>query len=74
MANNKDNMKIYTADVIKYDSFITRASWRLKSPATRLLFPQTVQVNINKNIKTVRYWPFVWESPCDRWIPHTIGQ
>ena len=47
------------------------ARWRLKSPASRLLF---VQAQIKENIKAPRHWPLWGEFTCDRWIPRTEGQ
>ena len=43
----------------RYDnrSDVTRESWRLNSPATRLLVQQLVRSNIITNIKARHFWP-----------------
>ena len=38
-------------------SDVTRPSWRLKSPATRLFAQQFIQADIEENIKGLHHWP-----------------
>ena len=38
---------------------VTWASWHLKLPVTQLFIQQVVQAKINKNVKSLHYWPFV---------------
>ena len=47
---------------------ITRTSWRLKSPLTRLFIQQLVQANIKENIKTLHYWPLLVKE-FHSWFP-----
>ena len=45
------------------------ASWRLKSPASRLFSQSFVQAYIKENIRAQRYWPVWAESTDDQWFP-----
>ena len=61
-------------DLAHHCSDVTEASWHVKSPASRPLVQQLVQVNMKENIYAMHHWPFVRESTSHRLIPHTKGQ
>ena len=43
------------------------AIWRLKSPASPLLFQPFIQKQIKENIKAPRHWPLCGEFTGDKW-------
>ena len=49
------------------------ASWRVKSPASRLFILQLIQAQIKENVKASRHWPLWGELTSDRWIRRTRG-
>ena len=50
------------------------ATWRLKSPASRLFTRPFIQAQIKENTKAPRHWPLCGEFTGDRWTPRTNGQ
>ena len=49
----------FPGNMVKHCTDVTRASWRLKSPVTRLFVQVCVQSNINENNKTAHHYS-VW--------------
>ena len=49
-------------------SYISWASWCLKSQANRLFVKQLIQASNKTDIKVPRHWPFVRECNAGRWI------
>ena len=50
------------------------ATWRLKSPASRLFAQPFVQVHTKENIKAPRHWPLWGETTDDLWITLIKGR